>query len=58
VGLEPKRESCLIQPKEQGSGTPIGRLLPVIIKKSEKPSDPHGGGTARRSMMYQVVLNS
>jgi hypothetical protein len=33
VGLELKREGCLIQLKEQGSGTPIRRSLLVNIKK-------------------------
>jgi hypothetical protein len=33
VSLELKREGCLIQPKEQGSGAYIRKPLPVTIKK-------------------------
>jgi hypothetical protein len=43
VGLELKPEGCLIQLKEQDDGTLIRKPSPVIIKKSGKLSDPHGG---------------
>jgi hypothetical protein len=58
VGYELKHESYLIQQKEQGSGTPIRKRSPVIIKKKENPHDLHGGGTARRTMIYRAVPDS
>jgi hypothetical protein len=44
--------------KGQVIETPIRRPSPVKINKSEKPNGHHGGGTARRSLMYQTVPDS
>jgi hypothetical protein len=58
LGLEQKPEGCLIQLREQDDGTPIRKPSPVIIKKSGKLSDLHGGDTARKSTMYQAMPDS
>jgi hypothetical protein len=42
-----KHETYLIQRKEQGSGMPIRKTTPVIIKEKGNPNDFNGGGTAR-----------
>jgi hypothetical protein len=57
-GLKPKQEGNLTKLKGQASGVPTRKPSPVTTKKLGKPNGLHGGGTVRRSLMYQAVSDS
>jgi hypothetical protein len=54
TGLRAKTRKLFNIAKITGQRASVRRPSPVTIKRYGKPSDPHGGGAARRSMMYRV----
>jgi hypothetical protein len=57
-GLQAKTRRLLNTAKGQASGIPMKKPSPVRTKISGKPNGLHGGGTARRSLIYQAVADS
>jgi hypothetical protein len=57
-GLSVKTRKLFNIAKRTGQWDTYKETLTCYNKEIRKPSDPHGGGTARRSMMFQAVPDS